>query len=144
LDLSYKRAFDVQGGVLVEAGYQHGPNNEQVFPFVTMAVDPLKMANEESRSSLRLFGSYARRTVGTIVGYTMADLDNGPVMSGVPGGFQAQNNNFGFGTIGVLGGGGFIPAVVHVPKFGVGQLGLSLSTWNDRGVVLKILDRFLN
>jgi len=139
LDISYKRAFDVQGGVLIEAGHQHGPKNQQGFAFVTVTLDPVKMVNEQSRSSLRLFGSYARRTVATTSGYTLADLDHGPVAAAL-GGLQVQANGIG-SLIGLGSGGFFIPAVLRVPDFGVGQAGLSLSTWNDRLLVQYNFER---
>lgn len=148
LDISYRRAFDVQGGVLIEAGRQHGPNNEQGFPFVTMTLDPVKLVNERSRSSLRLFGSYARRTVSSLVGYTLTDLSNGPVTPGLDELGMPINGIAGLsGSGGVLGGssgfgsGGLIFAVGKTPHYGVGEVGASFSTWNDRLLIQYNFER---
>ncbi len=130
VDFSYKRTFDLQAGVLMQAGKLHGPNNEQGFPWVTMSLDVLRAIHESGASSLRLFGSYARRTVSTLSGYGLTDETYGPEIAN-PFVLFAPNN----GVYGVGNGSYFFASGGAKPDFGVGEAGVSFSTWKDRLLV---------
>ena len=135
IDLTYKRAFDLGGGVLIEAGHQHGPGNRQGFPFVSLMVDPLRMVKENGRSSLRLFGSYAQRTETSAVGYSLTDLADGPSNLNL-GGLVIPNNG-----ISGFGGGGIYIGDQKPPVYWVGEAGASFAACEDRLLIQYNFER---
>jgi hypothetical protein len=78
LDLSYKGAFDVQGGAMVHTGTQSlTGNGRQVYPYGGLTVDLLKLMDEHSSSSLKLFGSAVSATAPSNNAYALADFSYG-------------------------------------------------------------------
>jgi hypothetical protein len=137
VDLSYKRAFDLQAGVLVEAGHQHGPGNRQGFPFVSLMLDPLRMAKENRESSLRLFGSYAQRTGSTVMDYMLTDVGQVSASSAAALTTGLPVNAIGGVNTGTYGyGGPFKP-----PVYWVGEAGVAYSFWKDRVLAQYTFER---
>lgn len=137
VDFSYKTAFDLQAGVLVEAGKQHGPGNRQGFPFVSLLLDPLRMARENRESNLRLFGSYAQRTGSTVMDYMLPDIGQFSASGATSLTTGLPINAIGGISTGTLGfGSPFKP-----PVYWVGQAGAAYSFWKDRVVAQYTFER---
>jgi hypothetical protein len=94
-----------------------------------MSLDIIRAIHESSASSLRLFGSYARRTVSNFAGYGLSDLSYGPEVAN-PFTLITPNN----GVYGI-GGGSFFASGSAKSDLGVGEAGGSFSTWKDRLLV---------
>ena len=123
LDISYKRSLDVQGGMLWDAGHQPGSNGYRVFPFASLSLDILRLANDNSPAGLKIFGSYAQRTVSSPQGYALSDLTN-------------YNNFIYGGSSPVLysttyDNGVFVETRLKQP-FWVWEAGASYTGWKDR------------
>lgn len=127
LDISYKRAFDIQGGVLVNAGSQKGSGGRSAFPFASVTLDVLKLADEHSSSGLKVFGSYAQRTVPSPQGYALLDLTSSLFFGGSS--YDAGTEYNGFLT-------GLVPVVNApnnvTPVYWVWETGASYTGWKDR------------
>jgi hypothetical protein len=75
VDLTLARALDIEAGVLANASSRIDTGNRRFFPFLTAAVDLLHLnAADAGRNSWKLFGSYARRPMLYIDGYSSPDL----------------------------------------------------------------------
>jgi len=74
VDLSWQRAFDLQAGVFVNASSKTDTGSKRLFPFVTAAVDLLHLSDASKGSSLKIFGSYARRPLMYVNDYTLPDF----------------------------------------------------------------------
>jgi hypothetical protein len=135
IDFTYKRAFDLEGGVLIEAGHQHGPGNRQGFPFVSLMLDPVRMVKENSGSSLRLFGSYAQRTETSAVGYMLTDLTDGPSNLSLGGSIFPNSGISGFG------GGSIYIGDQKPPVYWVGEAGASFAACKDRLLIQYNFER---
>jgi hypothetical protein len=137
VDLTYKRAFDLQAGVLIDAGHQHGPGNRQGFPFVSLMVDPLQMGRKDVESSLRLFGSYAQRTVTTLPGYTLSGLGAGAPSLGAGAYYDYPINGINNPNPGnYLFGGPEKP-----PVYWAYDAGAAYTTWKDRLLIQYTFER---
>jgi hypothetical protein len=123
LDISYKRSLDVQGGMLWDAGHQPGFEGRRVFPFASLSLDLLRLANSDNPSGLKVFGSYAQRTLPSPQGYALSDLVNG--------------NNFVSGDYNPIlynytdYNGVFVPTKLTQPLW-VWETGASYTGWKDR------------
>jgi hypothetical protein len=127
LDISYQRAFDIQAGVLVNAGPQKGSGGRSAFPFASATLDILRLADEHSSSGLKVFGSYAQRTVPSPQGYTLMDITSYT-------GFGGTEDEAGTAYNGSLTGP--VPVVIapnnFTPVYWVWQTGVSYTGWKDR------------
>jgi hypothetical protein len=123
LDISYKRSLDVQGGMLWDAGHQPGIEGRRAFPFASLSLDLLRLANSNQPSGLKVFGSYAERTLSSPQGYALSDLING--------------NNFVSGGSGPIlysyadNNGVIVPIKVIQPLW-VWETGVGYTGWKDR------------
>lgn len=76
VDFSYKQMLDIQGGFV--ANVSHAQANQQglkrVFPFASAALDLLRLGDAGGNNSLKLFGSYAQRSILTYNDYMLNDL----------------------------------------------------------------------
>ena len=84
IDISYKRMLDVQGGALLNVGHQKGVGGRDAFPFASLSLDLLKLANDNAASGLKVFGSYAQRTTPSPQGYMLEDLNSNLYSSSAP------------------------------------------------------------
>jgi hypothetical protein len=127
LDISYKRALDVQGGVLVDAGHQKGSGGRDAFPFATVSLDLFRLADEHASSELKVFGSYAQRTIPSPQGYSLLDLKSS---------IFADGANYQAGIVYEGNLTGAVPVVIAAnnvtPVYWVWQTGLSYTGWKDR------------
>jgi hypothetical protein len=131
LDIRFKKAIDVEGGVLMDVGHDKGNGGRRHFPFAALSIDLLRLASEKSSSSLKFFGSYAKRNQLTLQGYSLADLSHGinyaaaplpsnpMVVYGIPYGTTYGNSNSFF-------------TVLPTPDYWVWEAGVALSAWKDR------------
>jgi hypothetical protein len=127
LDISYKRAFDIQGGVLVDAGHQKGSGGRDAFPFASVSLDLFRFADEHASSGLKVFGSYAQRTTPSPQGYSLLDLKTGTFSGGID--YQAGTAYQETLT-------GQVPVVIApnnvTPVYWAWQTGISYTGWKDR------------
>lgn len=89
LDIHYKKALDLQGGITANLSpRQSGISYTKivrVFPFASLGLDLLQLGRSGSKSSLKLFGSYAQRTAWSTADFTLNDLNgNNAVNYGMP------------------------------------------------------------
>jgi hypothetical protein len=136
LDISYKRAFNIQAGVLVDAGSQKGSGGRSAFPFASVALDVLRLADEHSSSGLKVFGSYAQRTVPSPQGYTLLDLKSSTFFGG---------SSYEVGTLYSETLTGSVPVVIAsnnvTPVYWVWQTGVRYSGWKDRVTIQYSLEQ---
>jgi hypothetical protein len=135
IDISYRRALDVQGGVLMFVGHEEGSAGRRNFPFASLSLDLLRLADDNSSSGLKIFGSYAQRTPLSTQGYGLTDLSV-PV-AGV-GGPTGVAYSFSSGT------GGqqiFVDPFVNTSRYWVWEAGASYSGWKDRLMVQYNFER---
>ena len=74
INMSLARAFDIGGGLAVNGSSKVEPGNRRLFPFVTATLDLLHLSEAASGGSLKVSGSYARRSSRYIDDYSMSDL----------------------------------------------------------------------
>jgi hypothetical protein len=128
--LSYKQAFAMQTGVLIEAGHQHGPGNRQGFPFMSLMLDPLRMGRQDRGTDLRLFGSYAQRTIATVYDYQLTDLIGGAAAVGPP---LAAIAGYPINGVYANPGGALWPFVPgRPPVYWVWNAAAAFSVWKER------------
>lgn len=136
LDISYKRALDIQGGVLVDAGHQKGSGGRDAFPFASVSLDFFRLADEHASSGLKVFGSYAQRTTASPQGYSLLDLKSSTSSGGVD--YQAGTVYEGTLT-------GPVPIVIApnnvTPVYWVWQTGMSYTGWKDRLTIQYSFER---
>lgn len=136
LDISYKRAFDIQGGVLVDAGHQKGSGGRDAFPFASVSLDFFRLADEHASSGLKVFGSYAQRTVPSPQGYNLLDLKSSNLADGA---------NYEAGTVYEETLTGLVPIVNApnnvTPVYWVWQTGMSYTGWKDRLTIRYSFER---
>lgn len=77
VDVSLARALDIGVGMMVNASGKIEAGSGRVFPFVTAALDLLHMNTVTGGNSLKLFGSYARRSTLYLDDYSLIDLSGG-------------------------------------------------------------------
>jgi hypothetical protein len=135
-DISYKRAFNIQGGVLVDAGHQKGSGGRDAFPFASVSLDLFRLADEHASSGLKVFGSYAQRTMPSPQGYSLLDLKSGTFA----GGTDYETGTAYEGTLT-----GVVPVVIApnnvTPVYWVWQTGLSYTGWKDRLTIQYSFER---
>jgi hypothetical protein len=126
LDISYKRVLDVQGGVLVDAGKQDANSGRYAFPFASLTLDLLRLANDKATSGLKVFGSYAQRAAPSPQGYALTDLStniygssNSPIQN-----YSTYNLN---STTNYT-----VPVYPAAPVYWVWEAGASYTGWKDR------------
>lgn len=71
LDVSYHKTLDLLGGVLLDAAHRQLYSGRRAFPFASLSLDLLQLANPQSTSSLKIFGSYAQTTQMSLNGYAL-------------------------------------------------------------------------
>jgi hypothetical protein len=74
VDVTLSKAWNIGAGVLVNAGSKAEVWDSRFFPFATTAIDLLHLNNKARTSSLKLFGSYARRPLVYVNDYSVGDL----------------------------------------------------------------------
>jgi hypothetical protein len=136
LDISYKRAFDIQGGVLVDAGHQKGSGGRDAFPFASLSLDLFRLADEHASSGLKVFGSYAQRTTPSPQGYSLLDLKSSTSIGGA---------DDLAGTVYEETLTGAVPIVIApnnvTPVYWVWQTGISYTGWKDRLTIQYSFER---
>jgi hypothetical protein len=139
IDISYRRALDVQGGVLMYVGHQEGSGARRNFPFASLSLDLLRLADDKNSSSLKIFGSYAQRTVLSTQGYGLSDLTPTSVSgSGInPGG--SLGGVYGFSSGGQQGQVYVAPS--GTPRYWVWEAGVSYSGWKGRLMIQYNFER---
>jgi hypothetical protein len=125
IDISYKRVLDVQGGVLLDAGHQKGIGGRDVFPFASLSLDLLRLANDNATSGLKVFGSYAQRTAPSPQGYMLGDLDSYLYYNNSPTQSLAGYDINGTTVYSV-------PSYPPSPVYWVWETGATYTGWKDR------------
>jgi hypothetical protein len=125
IDFSYKKVLDIQGGVLANVAHETG-SARQVFPFASLSLDVLRVANEESGGGLKIFGSYSQRAAASLQDFALVDLSNG-----LDPGFTLSTP-YAYGSSGL--GFTYIPtqAPPGIPTYWAWETGASYSGWKDR------------
>jgi hypothetical protein len=122
-NLMYKNLFDFQGGVLANLS-PHGQKNKRYFPFANLSFGILKMCKPESKSSLKIFGSYSGASYMTLQNYQLYDLTTGSRFSS-----SFLNPIAGFFS----GGYPIVPSTAPaIPNFWIWEVGTRLSVLNNR------------
>ncbi len=128
IDVSYRKALDIQAGVQEYAGHEAGVNGRRGFPFASLSLDLLKWGHESHAAGLSIYGSYAQRSIMASQGYTLEDLtpanDVATVsfLSGSTGLFTS-----GFGQLLTV-----VPAAVPTPVYWVWETGAGYTGWKGR------------
>lgn len=60
INFHYKDLFNIQGGLVVNLSESGGTDIERRFPFISSSVDVVRLIDRNSKTGLRLFGSYAQ------------------------------------------------------------------------------------
>jgi hypothetical protein len=138
IDFSYKKALDIQGGVLANVAHQAG-GGRKVFPFASLSLDLLRLGgglaneergglgNEESGAGLKIFGSYSQRAAAALQDFALADLSNG-LDPGINLLSPSVFSLIGFGYTGIPTG----QAPPGIPIYWAWETGASYSGWKDR------------
>ena len=121
VNVYYKDWFNVQGGFVYNLSKAQPGNSgdKKMFPFVTSAVNVLKLAGVESKFSWKIFGSYASAGDFSDVNFTIQDLGSGFYSYPYPA--------FSYGTGAISS-----PVIVDDEKDHMIQAGTSAGIWNDR------------
>jgi hypothetical protein len=143
VDLSYKKAFDLLGGMQWVPSQWEYSTNHRYLPFASLSLDVLHLANPDADAgtSLRLFASYAQRTVQSTYDYRLMDVNSGlnvnppfpfyygAVYTGKPVFYAPiMDSTFNYGIAGKD-----LPAKLYtVPNYWVWSLGVSFGAWQDR------------
>jgi hypothetical protein len=104
------RAFEVQAGTMVNASRLIEVKGKRVFPFAAATVDLLHLTSDSGGASLRLFGSWARRSLVFINDYELVGFTGSGAISNLSELYELTG---GYGTI----NGGVIqaPPSINVP-----------------------------
>jgi hypothetical protein len=83
IDIGYEQILDLQAGVLVNLSSQHFTEGsiDRSFPFASVSADLEKALNKNARSSLKLFGSYAKMTDLANDDFSLPDLSYGAALA---------------------------------------------------------------
>jgi hypothetical protein len=148
LDISWRHTLDIQGGVLLDVSSHSPEGNRKTLPFASVTLDVLKLSKKESQSSLKLFGSYAKRDILSTNDYALADLQyNYGTTAYLIGGNQLVTGVNPITPISVVstqpGTIGPISAVVPInpPAYWVWEAGATFTTLHDRLRVQYTLER---
>jgi hypothetical protein len=77
VDITFRRMLNVQLGMVMNLSKPLGDGKRDL-PYARVSVDLLRMGRIESRSSLKLFGSYSKRGMFSTYSGSLADLNNAP------------------------------------------------------------------
>jgi hypothetical protein len=135
LDISYRRALDVQGGVLVDAQKQNANNRRDAFPFASLSLDFLKMADDNAAAGLKVFGSYAQRAVPSPQGYALTDLSS-------TGAAASNSPTISYSTYELYGTTNYIaPSYPPSRVYWVWETGASYTGWKNRLTIQYTYER---
>jgi hypothetical protein len=136
IDFSYKRILDMRAGVLWDAGHQKGSGGREAFPFASLYLDVLRLANDQNASGLKVFGSYAQRFTPTSQGYTLGDLTN---QGNLGGSYYYTGSVYIITPVGQLS----YPLAPYTitPVYWVWQAGAAYTGWKDRLTIQYNLER---
>jgi hypothetical protein len=81
LDISYKDILNIQGGVMANVSKKNAedvgqPTLPRTVAFGSIAIDVLRLDGAQHSSSLKIFGSYARRSAYFVNDFYLNDIDN--------------------------------------------------------------------
>jgi len=141
VDLSYGKVFDLLGGMQWAPLQWEYSTSQRYLPYASASLDVLRLADPEAGTSLRLFASYAQRTVQSTYDYQLMDVSSGlnvnppfpfyygAVYTGTPVFYPPlMDSTFNYGVAGKD-----LPAKIYpVPHYWVWALGASFTAWQDR------------
>lgn len=150
VDLSYRKTFDLLGGMQFTPSQWEYSTNHRYLPFASLSLDVLHLADPDAGSSLKLFASYAQRTVQSTYDYRLMDVSSGlnvnpsfpfyygAVYTGTPVFYAPlMDSTFNYGVAGK-----YLPAKLYtVPNYWVWSLGASFTAWQDRLQVQYYFER---
>ncbi len=135
VDISYKRILDIQGGVLADLSKVSFTGTRKVFPFASLSLDVLRLANVNGSSGLTIFGSYAQRTVMSTQDYGLQGLTTGTSSIMV-----STSSSYVLGSTVGSQGAVYSPGV-SIPAYWVWETGASYSGWKNRLLVQYNFER---
>jgi hypothetical protein len=94
VEISLAKAWNAGGGVMVNAGSRTEGSDNRLFPFATTAIDLLGLNVKQRGSSLKLFGSYARRPLLYVIDYSLGDVSEAGGGQNLYGIYRAPANYF--------------------------------------------------
>jgi hypothetical protein len=77
VELGWHKAVDVQIGERVNASSNVGAVSERGFPYASVGADVLRFGRKTGGSSLKVFGSYAKRSMEMVDDYSLLDYSGG-------------------------------------------------------------------
>jgi hypothetical protein len=130
LDISYRQVLNIQGGIVSNVSHRNASQGQtlpRTVAFGSIGIDLLKLDGAQRSNSLKLFGSYSRRSAYTATGYYLNDIDlNNPLTAtGLPS-FSVITYNWN-GTTPIL-----IPTTVSIPKYWIWEAGAKWSVLQNR------------
>lgn len=126
VDFSYKRILDVQGGALADLSKVSFTGTRKVFPFASLSLDLLRLADDNASSGLKIFGSYAQRTVMSSQDYGLQGLTTGTGSTMI-----STSNSYVLGSTVASQGTVYYPGI-SIPAYWVWEAGASYSGWKNR------------
>jgi hypothetical protein len=135
IDISYKRILDVECGVLADLSKVSFTGTRKTFPFASLSLDLLRLANVNGPSGLKIFGSYAQRTAMSTQDYGLGGLTSAASTNL----FSVSSSNYVFGTVGPQGT--VYSPDVSIPAYWAWETGLSYSGWKNRLMVQYNFER---
>lgn len=77
IELGWRKAVDVQLGVRVNASSELGAVTQRGFPYASVGADVLHFGRKVGGSSLKVFGSYAKRSMEMVDDFSLLDFSGG-------------------------------------------------------------------
>jgi hypothetical protein len=77
IKLGWRKAFDLQIGERVNASSKLGSDMKRGFPYASVGADLLHFGRKKDGASLKLFGSYAQRSMQFVDDFSLADFSGG-------------------------------------------------------------------
>lgn len=132
IDISYKKVFNIQAGVVSNISHREPVHTSIILPrtsaFASVAVDVLKLDRVQRTNSLQLFGSVSRRSIYSFSDNSLNDVDGNsiPYRYIYPGSLFMVGNIFPERSYYTM------PSVDKAPKYWVWETGLSWKAMRGR------------
>lgn len=128
LNISYKQTLNIQGGVVSNVSHRNASQGQtlpRTVAFGSIGIDLLKLDGVQRSNSLKLFGSYSRRSAYTATDFYLNDIDFNNPLVGI--GSQSFMGVIYSGTTTIS-----LPYLVSLPKYWIWETGAKWSVLENR------------
>ncbi|HVU56332.1 MAG TPA: hypothetical protein VHD83_14805 [Puia sp.] len=128
LDITYKQLLNIQGGIVknVSSGNSTGVTLPRTSAFGSIAIDVLRLDGMSRSNSLKLFGSYAQRSIYFVTDFSLNDIGN----ANSP--FKYPINGNASTVLGSIYSPVIVLPMISIPKYWVWEAGAHWSVLKDR------------